>query len=277
MRIDNAVDARDTLDTQVDSAQSQEIEGAYPEDFSRDGRSEGHDASVSEPMSTPDVTSAGPKRTRGGHEPTGTSAGRRAKNATGPTAKGERTRAAILRAGRTVFERVGYIDARVSDVVAEARIAHGSFYTYFPSKRELFEQIVHDVGLEINAAVAHAPDDFAGDTLGNLENANRRYLEVHYRYMKIMVLFEQVATIDPLINAMRMEGRRRHVNRFERTVQGLQERGLADPTIDAHSTAGALVAMLSSFAYWSSTMSYDPDTTVRTVTMICARTLGLAG
>lgn len=174
-----------------------------------------------------------------------------------------------------MFERVGYIDARVSDIAAEAGIAHGSFYTYFPSKREAFEQIVRDVGIEISEAVAHTSEDLPGETLRNLENANRRYLDVYRKHMKILVLYEQVATMDPEINAMRVDGRRRHVARVEKTITRLQERGVADATIDAHTTAGALVAMLGSFAYWSSTMRYDHDTTVSTVTMIWVRALGM--
>jgi AcrR family transcriptional regulator len=216
------------------------------------------------------------KRTRGGHEPTGTSAGRRERNANGvATSKGERTRSAIIEAGRVVFERMGYIDARVSDIAREAQIAHGSFYTYFPSKREVFEEIVREVGKEITAAVAHGPEDLAGDTVHNLENANRRYLAVHRKYMKIMTLYEQVATMDPEIGAMRLRGRVRHVDRVDKTITRLQERGLADRSIDSRATAGALVSMLSSFAYWSTLMDYDENTTVHTVTMIWARTLGL--
>jgi AcrR family transcriptional regulator len=215
------------------------------------------------------------KRTRGGHEPTGTSAGRREKNANGATAKGERTRAAILQAGRVVFERVGYIDARVSEIAREAQVAHGSFYTYFPSKRAVFEQIVRDVGAEIDAAVAHGPEDMPGDTVRNLENANERYISVHRKYLKIMTLYEQVATMDTELGAMRLRGRVRHVDRVDKTITRLQEQGLADPSIDSRTTAGALVSMLSSFTYWSAAMGYDESTAAQTVTMIWGRALSL--
>jgi AcrR family transcriptional regulator len=218
-----------------------------------------------------------PKRTRGGHQPTGTSANRRAKTANGATAKGERTRAAIVSAGRVVFERMGYSDARVSDIVAEAGIAHGSFYTYFPSKREVFQEVLMEMGSKIREAVAHAPEDVDGHTVKNLERANRRYLEAHHAHARLMVLYEQVSTFDPVISKFRVDARRRHVDRVSRTIRRLQERGLADPKVEPAQTAAALVAMLSSYASWSTVkgMRADVTTAARTVTEIWTRAIGL--
>jgi AcrR family transcriptional regulator len=226
---------------------------------------------------SPNVEAAPPKRTRGGHQPTGTSANRRAKAAAGATPKGERTRAEIVRAGRVVFERMGYIDARVSDIAREAGVAHGSFYTYFPSKREVFQEVLMEMGARVREAVAHGPEDVAGDTLKNLERANRRYLEVHHEHARLMVLYEQVATIDPVIERFRVDARRRHVDRVTKTIRRLQDRGLADPEVDPAPTAAALVAMLSSYAYWSTVkgMKADVPKTARTVTAIWSRAIGL--
>jgi AcrR family transcriptional regulator len=210
--------------------------------------------------------------------PTGVSADRRARLANGgASAKGIRTRADIIAAARRVFERMGYIDARVSDIVAEAKIAHGSYYTYFSSKQDVFQAVVDEVAAQINKAVSPSPDDVQGDTWGNLKRANRRYLEVHRQNAKIMMLIEQVATIDPEMHEVRRAGRRRHVNRVMAAIIRLQERGLADPAIDPHTTAGALVAMLSSFAYWTTNSpdEYPPDEVERTVNDIWTRALGV--
>ncbi|MGH2927257.1 MAG: TetR family transcriptional regulator, partial [Solirubrobacteraceae bacterium] len=53
-------------------------------------------------------------------------------------ARGVRTRAALIDAARRVFERDGYLEARVADIAAAAGVAHGSFYTYFDSKDDVF-------------------------------------------------------------------------------------------------------------------------------------------
>lgn len=207
--------------------------------------------------------------------PTGTSAARRERAANGMTSRGERTRLSLLEAGKTVFEKQGYFDARVSDIVAEAGISHGSFYTYFSSRQDLFEEIMRGIGESMAEAVSHRPEDEPGNTFVNLENANRRYLEVHRKHMKMMVLYEQLASMDDAIHALRVEARRRHIGRVSTTISRLQQRGDADPSIDAESTAAALVSMLSSFAYWAWELGYDLEQTVTTVSMIWARGIGM--
>ena len=176
-----------------------------------------------------------------------------------------------------VFERVGYIDARVTDIVHEAGMAHGSFYTYFPSKLEVFQEVLRQMGQSMREAVAHAAEDVPGDTLMNLERANHRYLVHHRAHAKLMALMEQVATIDPQIAAFRLDARQRHVERVAKTISRLQERGLAEQDVDPRTTAGALVAMLSSYAYWSTVkpMEVDVDTTARVVTAIWSCAIGL--
>ena len=45
-------------------------------------------------------------------------------------------RAQLLRAARNVFRAKGYDGASVSEIVREAGVAQGTFYLYFPSKRD---------------------------------------------------------------------------------------------------------------------------------------------
>ena len=45
------------------------------------------------------------------------------------TARGKRTRDALVAAARKVFERDGYLDSRLVDIVQEAGCSIGSFYT----------------------------------------------------------------------------------------------------------------------------------------------------
>jgi AcrR family transcriptional regulator len=235
--------------------------------------------SASEGHSTANVERAlAPEITRGGHVATGTSAHRRAKVAANGTTKSASTRQAIVDAARSVFIDVGYLDARVSDIVAAAEVAHGSFYTYFPSKREVFQEVARQVEEQIQSAVTHAPEDVPGEIVANLERANRRYLRVHHAHAPILRLVEQVSTADPVIHQHRVEARAVHVSRIERTIKSLQSRGLADPSVDAHTTGGALVSMLSSYAHWASEEdeNYDLEKVTRTLTQIWVRAIGIA-
>src|SRR5881398_2960578 len=65
------------------------------------------------------------------------------------TPRGARTRAALVTAARTVFERDGYLNTRLTDITAEANVATGSFYTYFASKEEIFAAVLAEVQEEM--------------------------------------------------------------------------------------------------------------------------------
>ena len=72
-------------------------------------------------------------RTLSGPIAVATAAQRRRRD-TGPlTDKGQARKAELLAAAWLVFERQGFLDARVADIVAEANVAQGSFCTYFDS------------------------------------------------------------------------------------------------------------------------------------------------
>jgi AcrR family transcriptional regulator len=71
-------------------------------------------------------------------------------------AKGRKTRARLLEAGADVFATNGYHAARVDDIVAKASSSHGTFYLYFASKEDLFEQLVAQVATDMQELI----DDF---------------------------------------------------------------------------------------------------------------------
>ena len=56
--------------------------------------------------------------------------------------RGRRTREALIGAARRVFERDGFIDARITDIAEEAGAAHGTFYTYFDSKEAALRAVI---------------------------------------------------------------------------------------------------------------------------------------
>jgi AcrR family transcriptional regulator len=218
-----------------------------------------------------------PARTRGGWAAAGTAAARRAAHEDRVTAKGLRTRCELVAAARRVFERDGYAGTRVGDIAAEAGVAHGSFYTYFSSKQDAFLAVMDEVGKQFRAAVVPPPGEARADAYEALDRANRRYLEAYRANSVIWALAEQVATIDPQIHRIRLRGRRAHVDRVAATIRRWQDRGLCDPGIDPETTAGALVSMLSNFAYWwlAGGDTYDPELVAVTLTEIWGRAVGL--
>src|SRR5215469_3675515 len=60
-----------------------------------------------------------------------------------------RNRRALLAAARRVFERDGFVTARITDIADEAGLAHGSFYSHFRSKEDALAAVLAEVGEEM--------------------------------------------------------------------------------------------------------------------------------
>lgn len=78
--------------------------------------------------------------------------------------RGARTRARLLDVSADVFAAKGLHSTRVDDIVAAAASSHGTFYLYFSSKEDLFDQLVTQVSTEIQSLV---------DTLPTITGATR--------------------------------------------------------------------------------------------------------
>jgi len=60
------------------------------------------------------------------------------------TAKGEATRAFLLKTAARVFAERGYAGTGLSDLIAASGLTKGAFYFYFPSKSALALAVLHD-------------------------------------------------------------------------------------------------------------------------------------
>lgn len=58
------------------------------------------------------------------------------------TARGQKTRAALLRAAEKVFGEKGYHVASISEITQEAQVAMGTFYLYFKDKEDIFRALM---------------------------------------------------------------------------------------------------------------------------------------
>lgn len=147
-----------------------------------------------------------------------------------------------------MFERDGYLDARLVDIAAEAKAAAGSFYTYFANKEEIFAAVLEDMQEEmLHPRIGETTDN--DDPIDAIEAANRAYLEAYERNAKLMRVLEQVATIDDKVRELRRERGRAFAERNARSIRDLQDRGIADPDIDPLLAAAALGSMVGRMAY----------------------------
>ena len=194
------------------------------------------------------------------------------------TPKGAATRARLLRAAKFVFERQGFLNARVSDITARAKISYGTFYHYFDSKESIFLELAK---LEEARLTSPAPDD--GDERAveptareRIREANRRYLERYRDEAAIMGVIEQVSRYDDRVNAVRVATQHHFAARAERACRRLQQEGKADVEVDPVVAADALGAMVGRFAeLWlvQGYRDYDFDEAVEQLSLLWANAL----
>ncbi|MBH0779771.1 TetR/AcrR family transcriptional regulator [Nocardia bovistercoris] len=192
--------------------------------------------------------------------------------------KGRRTRARLLEAGKAVFERDGFLQARITDIASRAEVSHGSFYHYFESKEALFREIAEEVEVRLVSMddIAH-DSDRKGDAMARIRAANRSYLLAYRREAKIMRVIEEVSRYDQDVRAVRTKRDDYLGIRLESAIARLQADGLADPRIDKRYAAMALGGMVARFAetMFIGGWSYDFDRAVEQLTLLWANSLGL--
>lgn len=192
------------------------------------------------------------------------------------TQRGERTRAKLVAAARTVFERDGYLDARLSDITTEAGTAAGSFYTYFTNKEEVFAAVLQEAEDEmLHPHVAQMTD--SDDPVAIIEASNRAYLTSYQRNAKLMRLLDQVAAIDDNFLQIRRRRSDAFIKRNARSIRDLQIRGLADPELDPLLAASALSSLVSrtAFATFALGDNWELEELVTTLTRLWANALRL--
>jgi AcrR family transcriptional regulator len=215
-----------------------------------------------------------------GRRVTGASDPQQQRRESGPqTDKGQQRRDQLLSAAHVVFERKGFVDARVADIVAEARVAQGTFYSYFDSKdtifREVCELVVERMMTDVAAATvvsAEAP------MLERIRAGLRGYIEVYRENARMIALMEQVGTFSPEMREMRLHVREAWLARLERVLKRQQADGVADPTLDPSMTVQVLGAMADHTCYvWLSLgKPFEEADVLESLTTVWARTIGAA-
>jgi AcrR family transcriptional regulator len=70
------------------------------------------------------------------------------------TSRGAATRARLLEAAEHVFAELGYHEASIVKITEAAGVAQGTFYLYFSSKQQIFDELVQDLNRRVRHAMA---------------------------------------------------------------------------------------------------------------------------
>jgi AcrR family transcriptional regulator len=70
------------------------------------------------------------------------------------SARGVETRTKLLQAAEHVFSAYGYHDASIVKITEGAGVGQGTFYLYFATKQDIFDELVRDLNRRIRHAMA---------------------------------------------------------------------------------------------------------------------------
>jgi len=158
------------------------------------------------------------------------------------TARGERTLRKILDAALAEFGTRGFSESSIVGITRRARVALGTFYTYFDSKDAVFAALVRDMSARVRDHVAPALEG-AIDGLDAERRALASYLDFVVGHKEVYRIIDEAEFVDP-------EGFRRHyvtaAERIAARLRGLRERGElrdAQSPIDEEVQAWAIMGM----------------------------------
>ena len=134
------------------------------------------------------------------------------------TARGERTRQALIAAAAAEFGEKGFHEGSITGITQRAGVALGSFYTYFESKDALFRALVAAMSEQVRDKVAPALAT-ATDPIDAERAALLAFLEFASSRREIYRIIDESEFVDPA-------GFRAHYqNTADRIRQRLQKGG----------------------------------------------------
>lgn len=153
------------------------------------------------------------------------------------TERGNRTRAKLIEAAETVFADYGYSDASIVRITEQAGVAQGTYYVYFSSKLQIFEEVIED----LNRRVRHAMAEASAGATSRLESERagfRAFFAFTAAHPALYRIVREAEFVSP--RALRM-----HYTRIvEGYIEGLTEArdagevGDIDPTVAAWALMG---------------------------------------
>jgi AcrR family transcriptional regulator len=72
------------------------------------------------------------------------------------SARGVETRRRLLQSAEDVFAELGYHDASIVKITEAAGVGQGTFYLYFGSKKDVFDELVRDLNTRVRHAMKEA-------------------------------------------------------------------------------------------------------------------------
>lgn len=170
------------------------------------------------------------------------------------TERGRKTLRKLLDAAAIEFGDKGFHEASISSITRRAKVALGTFYTYFDSKESLFKALVQDMSGQVKSgaatAVAELFEQGEPSALDVEETALASFLRFASEHKEIYRIIDESEFVDPAAYRAHYEGAAARI--LERLQAGVTKGELRDDIEEAHAWAlmGMNVFLGLRFAVW---------------------------
>lgn len=160
------------------------------------------------------------------------------------TEQGRERKRQIVDAAVELFAEHGYAKTRISDICAKAGVAKGLYYWYFPTKLDLFAELVRSMRRSLRQAQAAAfrPDDDPVARIVHGAEASVRFMAEHANYFALV----DVEKSDPALAEVLAEGSGVYLADVVALVRDAQASGRL-PDVDPHVFGIGVLGTVSSF------------------------------
>jgi AcrR family transcriptional regulator len=145
--------------------------------------------------------------------------------------KREQRRAQVLRDAAEVFAERGYHQTTISDIIAKAGIARGTFYLYFQDKRSIFDELIEGLLVSINERIGRIDPTSPPDVCLLLIRQNLRAILVitmEHRDLTKILLSDAVG-LDPEFDRKLSDFYSNITDMLERSLRRGQAMGVVRP------------------------------------------------
>ncbi|MXO87095.1 TetR family transcriptional regulator [Altererythrobacter aurantiacus] len=112
------------------------------------------------------------------------------------TERGRKTLRKLLDAAREEFGENGFHDASISAITRRAKVALGTFYTYYPSKDAIFRALVSDMSEAVKQAARHSITNDM-DAWSTERAALQAFLEFAGKHKEVYRIIDEAEFVAP--------------------------------------------------------------------------------
>lgn len=161
----------------------------------------------------------------------------------------EKRREELLKAATRVFAKLGYRAASISDIIAAAGAARGTFYLYFRSKQDILFAVINDLREQQKAFIAQLSVQESLATHANAREQARQGFLAWLRFYDqrrdaLKILLREANLIDAKLEQKRAEVRRSVVEYLSKRIRRRQGLGLYQRNISPEIASHCLIGIL---------------------------------